>query len=335
MKILTDISQIDKQQWSDFVKNHPLGTVFQTPEMYECYANAESQPNIIVAEENGQIVGVLASVLLKEKGIKGCMSVRSIVTGGPIAKNNDKYIIEQLLLAYDTYAHKVAIYSQFRNQFSLLEYCDIFRNAGYVFEPHLNFIIPTDTEETLWNRIGKGRKKQIKKAQQNNLKVEAYEDDILTEELIEKGYMVIRDVYHRANLPLADIQLIKQAAMQQLLVMFVVRNTEDEILGCRFGLKYKTNLYGWYAGSCTKYYKLFPNDILIWETLRWCSEHGYDTFDYGGAGSPNKPYGVRDFKAQMGGELVNFGRYEKHHKPCLMWIATLGYKIYRVLFKFK
>ena len=93
-------------------------------------------------------------------------------------------------------------------------------------------------------------------------------------------------------------------------------------------------MYGWYAGSYAKHYKLFPNEILIWETLRWCCLNGYESFDYGGAGNPNKPYGVREFKSQMGGLLVNYGRFEKTHKKVIMCIAGVGYKMYQILFKF-
>lgn len=53
---------------------------------------------------------------------------------------------------------------------------------------------------------------------------------------------------------------------------------------------------------------------------------GYKTFDYGGAGEPNKPYGVRAFKQQMGGELVNFGRYEKIHRPIMYEFGKIGIK---------
>ena len=36
---------------------------------------------------------------------------------------------------------------------------------------------------------------------------------------------------------------------------------------------------------------------------------------FGGAGKPDKPYGVRDYKLKFGGQLVNWGRFEKVHKP--------------------
>ena len=106
---------------------------------------------------------------------------------------------------------------------------------------------------------------------------------------------------------------------------------KERCWGCRFGLLYRDSIYGWYAGSYSQYYSLFPNDILIWETLRWGIKKGYKTFDYGGAGEPNKPYGVRGFKQQMGGTLVNFGRYEKIHRPFMYKIGVLGMKILKML----
>ena len=198
---------------------------------------------------------------------------------------------------------------------------------------HLNFIIPLDGEKNVWERIGKGRIKQIRKAQKNNLSVTAYSGATLTEELIEHGYAILQSVYKHAGLPLVNIEQIKAANKMHLLVLFVVRNVEGKMLGCRFGLLYNKEVYGWYAGSYNQYYDLFPNDILIWETLRWGIANRYEAFDYGGAGEPNKPYGVRTFKQQMGGTLVNYGRYEKHHKPILYWIGVCAIKMYMYLMR--
>jgi serine/alanine adding enzyme len=333
--IVTDkYSEIDLLKWGEFVHAHPKGTVFQTPEMYECYLHSGGCPHVIVVMENKNIVGILLSVLLKEKGrFKGYLSSRSIIIGGPIVLNDNKHIVEILLSEYDVYINGKVIYTQIRNLSEQLNNCDIYRNHGYIYKPHLNFIIKLDTEKNIWERIGKGRLKQIKKAQKNNLYVDVYQGDDITEELVAQGYRIIKDVYSRANLPLTNIMLIQEANKQGLLVLFVVRNSQGEMLGCRFGLRFNNTMYGWYAGSYVKYYKLFPNDILIWETLKWCCLNGYRTFDYGGAGNPNEAYGVRDFKSQMGGMLVNYGRFEKCHKQLIMCIAKIGYKVYRTIFK--
>lgn len=324
--------QIDRAEWASFVESHPKGNVFQTPQMYEVYTMTPGYaPQVIALEQDKQLVGVMMWVVMREKGLKARFSARSIIQGAPLAKDDKQEYIIALLEAYENMRDKSVIYTQVRNHFEMLTVNDAFQHCGYRFESHLNFIITLDHEVAVWNRIGKGRIKQIKKAQKNGLYVDVYEPGRINDELITQGYEVIRSVYQRAGLPLTDLAQIQATNREGLLVVFVVRNAEGEMLGCRFGLLYRDSIYGWYAGSYSQYYSLFPNDILIWETLRWGIKKGYKTFDYGGAGEPNKPYGVRAFKQQMGGVLVNFGRYEKIHRPMMYKIGVLGMKILKLL----
>ena len=330
MEILSNNS-IDRAQWEAFVASHPKGNVFQTPQMFDVYQQTPGYvPQVIALEQDKQMVGLMMWVVMREKGLKARFSARSIIQGAPLAKDDKPEYIIALLEAYEQMRDKGVIYTQVRNHFEMLTVNDAFQQCGYRFTSHLNFIITLDNEEDVWNRIGKGRIKQIKKAQKNGLYVDVYEPGQITDELIAQGYEVIRSVYQRAGLPLTDLEQIKATNKQKLLVVFVVRNAEGEMLGCRFGLLYRDSIYGWYAGSFSQYYSLFPNDILIWETLRWGIRKGYKTFDYGGAGEPNKPYGVRAFKQQMGGALVNFGRYEKIHRPALFKIGVMGIKMMRI-----
>lgn len=335
-RVIDDINNIDLQQWDDFVKNHPKGSVFQTAQMYRCYEQTPRQtPFIFAAYHNADLVGILLAVVIQEKGfLKKNFSMRCIIQSGPLAKDDDERILKALMETYEQSVGHHVIYTQIRNQFDQLSHCDLFRQAGFVYEPHLNYLITLDGEANIWSRIGKGRIKQIKKSQKTGLQVTAYKQDELTPELLLAGYDAIKDVYQRANLPLVDFSQMRAANNEGLLVMFVVRTQEGELAGCRFALSFGQTLFGWYAGSYSCYYQLYPNDILIWETLRWADSNGYNVFDYGGAGNPNEPYGVRAFKSQMGGKLVDFGRYEKIHHPVKMFIAKHGYTLYRKLFKF-
>lgn len=61
--------------------------------------------------------------------------------------------------------------------------------------------------------------------------------------------------------------------------------------------------------------------MSTWAAIDWCRQHGIQCFDTMGAGKPGVPYGVRDFKLQMGGELKEFGRYRCVLKP---WLYRLG-----------
>ncbi|MGM9826375.1 MAG: lipid II:glycine glycyltransferase FemX [Paludibacteraceae bacterium] len=330
MKILSN-NEIDRTTWAEFVKAHPKGNVFQTPEMYDVYTQTPGYtPQVIALAQDRKMVGLMMWVVMQEKGIIARFSMRSIIQGAPLVKDDKLEYIAAILEAYEQMRDRKVIYTQIRNHSEMLTANDAFQQCEFRFKSHLNFIITLDEEEVVWSRVGKGRIKQIKKAQKNGLYVDVFEPGQITDELINNGYCIIRSVYLRAGLPLTDIEQIRAANKQGILIIFVVRDAEGTMLGCRFGLLFRNSIYGWYAGSYIQYYSLFPNDLLIWETLRWGIKNGYEIFDYGGAGEPNKPYGVRTFKQQMGGELVNFGRYEKIHRKVMYIIGEIGVKLLKI-----
>ena len=74
-----------------------------------------------------------------------------------------------------------------------------------------------------------------------------------------------------------------------------------------------------------------PNELVIWHILEWGANNGYRLYDFGGAGRPGEAYGVRDFKAKFGGQLVQFGRSVREHAPRLLKLSKSGYSIYRKL----
>ena len=94
-------------------------------------------------------------------------------------------------------------------------------------------------------------------------------------------------------------------------------------------LLYKDVIYGWYGGVDREYSAYVPNEILMWNILQWGAENGYAVYDFGGAGKPDEEYGVRDFKAKFGGDLVCYGRNICVHNPLMLQLSTAGYSILR------
>ena len=72
---------------------------------------------------------------------------------------------------------------------------------------------------------------------------------------------------------------------------------------------------------------IYPSTYATYLGLAYAAEHACPKFDMMGAGKPDEPYGVRDFKAKFGGELVEHGRFLCVRKPLLYWIGKLGVKI--------
>ena len=60
--------------------------------------------------------------------------------------------------------------------------------------------------------------------------------------------------------------------------------------------------------------------------IEYAKENHIPLFDFMGAGKPDEPYGVRDFKMEFGGEQVEYGRFLYLRKPMLFAIGKLGVK---------
>ncbi len=237
-----------------------------------------------------------------------------------------------VLKEYDKIIKKKAIYSQFRNFRDWSDLKEIFIKNGFEYEEHLNILIDlTKTEEQLWKEVYSKRRNEVRRATKEG----AYFSIEHTEDSLKKCYGILQEVYSRAKLPIPDYNffynLYRMGSNSKLLIFCAYYKTE--IIGCMLALSFKDTIYDFYAGSMMKYYKKYPNDLIPWEVFKWGKENNYKVFDFGGAGKPDVPYGVRDYKKKFGGEFVNYGRYEKVHQPKMFEIAKVGFKLWQKIKK--
>jgi lipid II:glycine glycyltransferase (peptidoglycan interpeptide bridge formation enzyme) len=335
MKKYRITDEVDRKQWSDFILNHPEGNIFQTPELFDVFkATKNNTPQLIaVLNEKNCITGILLAVIQKEhSGILDRFTERSIIWGGPLILDNNVEVLNIILKKYNSMIKKKAIYSQFRNLWTQdNEFKTCFEKHGYIYEEHLNILVDLKKDkEQLWKEVNpKGRNKIRKAAKEGTafMVIEEYEQ-------IEEIYKILEDVYKRAGLPLHDKSLFEGAwkyLSKKSMIKFFGAINNGKIIGTRIVLCFREKLYDWYAGSYKEYQKKNPNDLLTWEVFLWSKRNGYKVFDFGGAGRPGTPYGVRDYKLKFGGKVVNFGRYNKVHKPVLMKIGKLGLKVWKIL----
>jgi lipid II:glycine glycyltransferase (peptidoglycan interpeptide bridge formation enzyme) len=70
-----------------------------------------------------------------------------------------------------------------------------------------------------------------------------------------------------------------------------------------------------------------PSVMATYAAIQYGFKNNLKRFDFMGAGKPDEDYGVRDFKAKFGGELVEHGRFIKINRPLLFKIGKAGLKI--------
>ncbi len=339
MSYSIEIDFNNRQEWSAFVKNHPNGNIFQTPEIVDLYRSYKLITPIIIACKNsdGTLVGILVAAIQKEhSGIAGIVSSRSIIWGGPLVDANHPQAFALILNAYETLIKSKVIYTQFRNLWKLsAEESSILVSKGYAYEDHLNILVDlTKTEDQLWKELHSKRRNEIRKAIKEGVTVR----EIKTEEEVSAAYNILKEVYDNARLPLyskafflSAWKILSKTGNIKVFGAF----SETKLVGTMIVLCYGNCIYDWYAGSLRSYYHKNPNDLIPWEVFKWGKANDFTQFDFGGAGKPDKKYGVRDYKIKFGGEIVNPGRFEKIHQKKLFAFAKFGFGIWQKLKKIR
>jgi serine/alanine adding enzyme len=331
VKIIKDVNEVNMNDWYHFLKEHNDGNVFQSPFMYHVYNKTpKHKPLIFVAQNNGDIQGILLAVIQQQiKGALSYFSARSIIWGGPIAGNNNPDIISRLLRSYEEEIKQKAVYSQIRNTSLNNDLKSIYIENKFNYEDHLNILVDlSKSEEDLWKDLNSKARNKIRNSKKNNCVVEVKEDL----DTMMFCYNLLSQLYQRNRLPLNDIRFFQNLINmtdKKVNTKLFTANYEGKIIAFRLALLYEKHIYDLYAASDPQYSYVHPNDLLPWEIFIWGKKNGYHIFDFGGAGNPDTPYGVRDYKMKFGGEVVNPGRYEKIHSAISYRIAEKGFRLWQ------
>jgi len=321
--------EIDKEKWNNFVNSHKYSNPFQSYEFFESFENSNIYSSIAIAcidKKTGDYKGILLAVIQKDKNkILGIFSRRSTIYGGPLFDNSNN-TLNTILSVYNKLIKNRAIYTQFRN-FHMFNESQIliFNKYGYKLTDHLNILLKIpETEDILWKQLDRSRKKGINKAKQNNFifSEEEYSD------VSNEFYDLLVLLYRKIKLPCPEKEYFDELHSKlgdSMIKIFSLKRDQKKII-ILFSLCKNKTLYTYYMGTLQypELIKLKPVDLFFYELLIWCVNNNYEVFDWMGAGKPDQDYGVRKFKLEYGGDVINLGRFEKTHSKLLFRIGKLG-----------
>ena len=325
INILT-YDQIDQQQWQELIEASATATWFQTDEAYRFYQSVGGmQAFVYGVSEEGRLTGVVVGYTTQEKcNFKQYFTARTIIPGGPLlAKEISNQALSILLLALKEKLDNT-IYIESRNYNDYSAWKSVFESCGFIYNQHLNFHVNTKTSEIAQSNIGKHRWKYIRLSMRDGAKIV----DNPSIEQVQAFYTILLDLYQtKVKTPLWSWEFFEQLYRVEH-AEYILVELDGQIVGgtvcvCLPGKA----VYEWYAcglDNCRD--DIRPLSVAIWGEMQYAAENGYPLFDFMGAGKPDEPYGVRDFKAEFGGELVEHGRSLCVRKPLLYKIGTLGVK---------
>lgn len=322
MRILT-YSDIDPAAWQSLVEQSPCATWFQTLEAYAFYASLpdELTPFAVGVDEDGQLMGVVVGYTTRETNlIKQLFTCRSIVIGGPLLDESISDNAVTALLCAVKRVTRSSIYVETRNFHDYSKWRTVFEQCGFAYQPHLNIQVACNAEHSMSEQ----RQRQVKKALKNGVVVAEPQ----SEQEVCDWYLILRQLYRqKVRTPLWSesffLQFYRNGVGKFLLVKY-----EGKVIGGMMCPVFAGKaIYEWYVcGLDEEYRDQYPSVMATYAAIEDAKQNDVPLFDFMGAGVPNKPYGVRDFKMEFGGELVGYGRYLYVHKPLLYkmgwWILT-------------
>lgn len=331
MRILT-YSDIDPAAWQSLVERSPYATWFQTPEAYQFYEAVKNEmtPFAFGIERDGELRAVVVGYVTKaNSAIKQFFTRRAIIIGGPlIGGHATESDVEQLLRVTASELKSQAIYIETRNFNDYSKWKGTFEKCGFNYIPHLNFHIDTTSVELAQSNIGKHRWKYIRLSIRDG----ATMVENPTIEQVEECYDLLVELYStKVKTPLFSWDFFEKLFYQPN-AKYLLVELEGKIIGGTVCVCIpKKAMYEWFVCGNDHYRKgIRPSSVATWYGMQYAATNGYPLFDLMGAGKPDEPYGVRDFKAEFGGKLVEHGRYLCVRKPLLYCIGKLGVKLLKV-----
>ena len=354
-QILT-YNQINRQQWNELVRMSETGTWFQSPEAYDFFASLPElmEPFVYGVESGGKLCAVCVGFVTKERSfIKQFFTRRAIIIGGPVLANDCLNEEVKLLLSslhhsiissfhhsiissfhhsiissfhhsiISSFHHSIIssfhpspIYIETRNFNDFSPWKEAFESAGFSYKPHLNFHVDPSV-----NNLSDNRKRQLKRS-------DATVTEATGESDIKAWYQVLAELYRtKVKTPLWPIDFFLEAYRQGIAKFLLVKHA-GRIIGGSMVVADERTVYEWFeCGLNAQYKDQYPSVMATYAGIQLAHQSGCSRYDMMGAGEPGVPYGVRDFKAEFGGKLVEHGRFLCVCKPMLYRLGAWGVKL--------
>ena len=328
-------SDINRTAWRALVQSSPTGTWFQTPEAYDFFAGLpeEFRPFVVALvraneAKNEQFLYAVCVgyITVEQNPIKQFFTRRAIIIGGPALAAD--CTCEEVALLMEKVKSRIkelggAIYIETRNFNDYSPWRKGFERAGFAYEEHLNFHVHTNRHwDEIESYIGKHRRKYIRLSFRDGASVV----ETPTKNQVKEFYNVLRELYRmKVKMPLQPWEFFERLYKTESCKFLLVEYEGNIVGGSVCMVLSGRGVYEWFAcGKDGEYKNIYPSSVTKYAGMKYANDNGYPIFDMMGAGKPEVSYGVRDFKAEFGGELVEHGRFRFINQQFLYKCGELG-----------
>jgi serine/alanine adding enzyme len=339
-QLTSDISVLLDSGWGEFVNSHPEGTVFQSPEMYELFIRTGRMKPVaagLIDLDTGKLKGILLGSVIREmKGPAGYFSARTVIYGGPLLQQGSgDEMIAVLLDALIQQVKYKSVFIQFRNFYDQAENLPVYTAKGFQLRDRLNLLVDTSDMEMVKKHMSSSRVRQVKKGLAMGAKIIEPRDI----DQVRDFYNILFSLYrHKVKKPLPGWDFFRgfyELTLENRLGIIRLIEYQGNIIGGILSpVTPGKTIYEWYVCGLDKtYHDVYPSVLATWAAIEYAVEHNIPRFDFMGVGIPERDYGVRDFKARFGGEMVNFGRFARVNNKLVYVVSELGFNVLSLIKK--
>ena len=307
--------------WDAYCGRHPAATPYHLSAWGRAVAEVLGhEPHSLYVDEGGRITGVLPLFLRRSRLFgTNLVSVPAANVGGPLA--DDDKTAQRLVEGAIALARELNVdFVELRNAAPESPIASALQlDPGRYVCVEIDL---ADGEAAVWSRLGKENRRRVRRAQDAGLAVELRDD-------LASFYPVYASAMKRLGSPPFSKRFFTALCegFGDNLQFGVVR-LDSQVAAVDSILTWNGVRYSVFAGSRAELWRLYPNQLLLWDEIRDACARGLRTFDLGRslAGS-----GSLAFKLSWGGRVVplTYGYYL--HRSRQLPVRTPDMPLYRAL----
>ena len=168
--------------------------------------------------------------------------------------------------------------------------------------------LETNTEQ-LFSKLSSAKRRNVRKAQGENIEIHQAED-LAAVDAYYKLHCQTRKRHGTPPQPYRFFRNIFEHVISKGMGKVIVASCQKKIIAGSVFFHYNDKALYKFGASDSSYQHLRPNDLIMWEAIRWYATQGYSRFCFGRTAMDNS--GLRRFKSDWGSaeRIVNYYRYD-------------------------
>ncbi len=299
----------DDDRWNKYLHKMPREKqdIYYTAEYYAMHNTSKCKALMFVYEDNKENIGLYPFLLQEIELLKGNIQYYDIETaygyGGPLLSTNDlefRTIFESTFLDYCAEMNIVAEFIRFH---PLIGNHNVFKHDIQVLHNRYTVVLDLTKElDEIWmNQISTKNRNVIRKCIKNGVVIEKSDDYNEFWEIYQQTMQKVSATsFYYFNQQYRDA-----VEKNEFMNLFYIRKDNISIATAIFmglGDYFHYHL----AGSRKEYLQLSPNNLLLWEAIKYAKEHGFKKFHFGGGLTDSMDDSLFQFKRKFSKEYVDF-----------------------------